>query len=379
MIYFDNSATTRISDEALDSYNLVSKDFFGNPSSLHNLGEKSAALLRQAREQIASEIGAKQTEIFFTSGGTEGDNWAIKGGALSKKKFGKHLITTQIEHPAIQNSMQQLEDLGFSVTYLPVNADAVIDVADALAAITDETTLISVMYVNNEVGSVQPIKVLNEALKAYPNILLHVDAVQAVGKVPIDLQTLDRVDMMTFSSHKFHGPRGEGFLFKRDGKRISTLMSGGGQETGQRSGTENTPAIVAMAKALRIALEDPGKKQAHLRQLTDYLRQHLQEMDKVVIFTPEESAPHILCFGIKGIRGEVLVHALEADDIYVSTTSACSSRSQAMSSTLLAMHVAADIATSAIRVSLTPYNTMEEMKTFVTSFMKIYAHFANII
>lgn len=379
MIYFDNSATTKIAAEVLETYDTVSKQLFGNPSSLHDLGEKTSALLRQARGQIADNLNVKPSEIFFTSGGTEGDNWAVKGGAVSKMDYGKHLITTSIEHPAIRESMEQLKKYGFNVTYLDVNEQGVVDVEDVMSAITDETTLISIMYVNNEIGSIQPIAELNERLKDYPNILFHVDAVQAVGKVPVNLTKLDRVDLMTFSSHKFHGPRGVGFLYKKDGKRIESLMSGGGQELGQRSGTENTPAIVAMSKAFRMALEDVDEKTKHMRKLTDYLRNELEPMENIVIFTPEESAPHILCFGIKDIRGEVVVHALENDDIYVSTTSACSSRSNTTSSTLLAMNIASNVATSAIRVSLSPDNSLKEMEGFISKFSNVYNHFQGII
>lgn len=379
MIYFDNSATTKIATEVLETYDTVSKQLFGNPSSLHDLGEKTSALLRQARGQIADNLNAKSSEIFFTSGGTEGDNWAVKGGAISKLDYGKHLITTSIEHPAIRESMEQLKRYGFDVTYLDVNDQGVVDVEDVMSAITDETTLISIMYVNNEIGSIQPIAELNERLKDYPNILFHVDAVQAVGKVSVNLSKLDRIDLMTFSSHKFHGPRGVGFLYKKDGKRIESLMSGGGQELGQRSGTENTPAIVAMSKAFRMALEDVDEKKKHMSELTDYLRKKLEPMNDVVIFTPEKSAPHILCFGIKDIRGEVVVHALENDDIYVSTTSACSSRSNTTSSTLLAMNVASNTATSAIRVSLSPDNRLKEMEDFISKFSNVYNHFQEIV
>ncbi|WP_080146197.1 cysteine desulfurase family protein [Marinilactibacillus piezotolerans] len=375
MIYFDNSATTKIDSSVLDTYNKVSKAYFGNPSSLHDLGETTTGLLTQSRKLIANLIGVKEGEIYFTSGGTEGDNWVIKGTAFEKAAYGKHLITSEIEHPAVKESIKQLQRMGWEVTYLPVDKNGVVSVKELKAALREETVLVSVMAVNNETGSIQPIDAIGTVLKDYPSVHFHVDAVQAVGKVDFRIGENSRVDMAVFSGHKFHGPRGTGFVYVKQGRKLESLMSGGGQETGQRSGTENVPGIVAMAKALKIAMEQQSEKQGKMRKLMDSLRQYLSSLDFVTIFTPEESAPHILCFGIKGIKGEVTVHALEKEGIFVSTTSACSSKKQAESSTLTAMGIPKSVAETAIRVSLTDLNTQEEMNRFVDTFNTIYQSF----
>lgn len=380
MIYFDNSATTAIEPSALDAYVQTSQGFFGNPSSLHDLGTKANSLLIQARQQIADLIHVDPAEIFFTSGGTEGDNWAVKGTAYEKRPFGKHLITTQIEHPAVLNTMAELEKQGFEVTYLPVDKHGFVDPADVQKSIRKDTILVSVMAVNNEIGSIQPIKAISKILANHPSIHFHVDGVQGIGK---DLwqQIYDpRVDLMTFSGHKFHGPRGIGFMYLKKGRKLTPLMAGGGQENNQRSGTENLPAIVAMAKALRLTLTDEdvhAKAQAKLRAT---LAEHLKATPKIQLFSGLDSnfAPHILTFAIPGVRGETIVHAFEAEDIYISTTSACSSKKQQMSGTLKAMHVPEAIATSAVRVSLDANNTADEMARFMQVFNQINASFSQL-
>lgn len=378
MIYFDNSATTKIHPEALDTYKKVSEHYFGNPSSLHELGETTSRLLNQSRKQIAELMGVKPNEISFTSGGTEGDNWIIKGTAFEKAPYGKHLITTTIEHPAVRESMKQLEKLGWEVTYLPVNEEGVISVKDLKEALRKDTVLVSVMAVNNEIGSIQPIEEIGEVLKDYPSVHFHVDAVQAIGKVDLPLGPDSRVDMAVFSGHKFHAPRGVGFVYVKEGRQLSPLLSGGGQETGKRSGTENLPAIVAMAKALRLVLNEQKEKREQQHQLTDKLQTRLASMSQVTIFTPKQRASHILCFGIQGIRGEVTVHALEKEGIFISTTSACSSRSGTESSTLLAMNIPKEVAETAVRVSLSEHNTEEEMNQFIAKLEKVYKQFAQL-
>lgn len=377
-IYFDNSATTKISSEVLQTYVKVSENYFGNPSSLHGLGETSSHLLAQSRKQVADLMGVDSREIYFTSGGTEGDNWVIKGTAIEKRRYGNHLITTAVEHPAVRETMEQLENLGWDVTYLPVNEEGIVSVVDLKQAIRKDTVLISVMAVNNETGSIQPIDEIGKLLKEYPSIHFHVDAVQAIGKMDLHLGLESRIDMAVFSGHKFHAPRGVGFVYVKKGRQLAPLLSGGGQETNRRSGTENLPAIAAMAKALRLLLDQAEQKQQKISQLLLSLRKELQPLKHVTIFTPEQSAPHILCFGIKGIRGEVTVHALEENGIFVSTTSACSSRNGTESSTLLAMKVAKENAETAIRVSLSENNTEEEMKTFVQQFKNVYQKFQKL-
>src|SRR5690625_4861078 len=252
MIYFDNSATTKIEPSVLESYTKVSENYYGNPSSLHHLGHVTSRLLDESRKQIAATLGVSPSEILFTSGGTEGDNWAIKGTALEKKRFGKHIITSTVEHPAVYESMKQLEALGWEVTYLPVNGAGVISVPDLKNALRDDTVLVSIMAVNNEVGSIQPIKEIGEVLMDYPDVHFHVDAVQALGLVDLELGKNSRVDIAVFSGHKFRAPRGIGFIYLKEGRQLAPLLTGGGQEKGSRSGTENLPGIAAMSRAVRI-------------------------------------------------------------------------------------------------------------------------------
>ena len=380
MIYFDNSATTQVDKTVLETYQKVSNQIWGNPSSLHNMGETAFNLLEQSRKQIADLLNVQPHEIFFTSGGTEGDNWVIKGTAIEKRAYGKHLITTTVEHPAVQNTMAQLEQLGFDVTYLPVDDEGRISIQDLKDAIRPDTILVSIMAVNNEIGTVQPLTEVAEVLKDYPKIHFHVDAVQGIGKGIQSAIMNDRVDFVTFSGHKFHAPRGVGFIYARQGRRIAPLMTGGGQEKNLRSGTENLPAIVAMAKALRLLLTDEKQKVAHQAQVKQAIYGHVTSFDKVVAFSKCDAgfAPHILCFAIKGVRGETIVHAFESHDIYISTTSACSSKKQQASSTLTAMNVDQQISTSAVRVSLDSANTMEEAERFNKVFDQLYQDFSKI-
>lgn len=380
MIYFDNSATTQVAPAVLDTYTKVSQQVWGNPSSLHNFGETAYHLLEQSRKQIADLLGVQSNEILFTSGGTEGDNWVVKGTALEKRAFGKHLITTAVEHPAIQNSMEQLRDLGFEITYLPVDQEGRINVADLKAAIRPDTILVSTMAVNNEIGTIQPLAEVAALLKQYPRIHFHIDAVQGIGKGIQDLIMNDRVDFITFSGHKFHAPRGIGFIYARQGRKLAPLMSGGGQESNRRSGTENLPAIAAMAKALRLLLSDESENVARERAIKQRIYEHIRQFAKVTIFSQPTTAfaPHILCFTINGVRGETIVHAFEDQGIYISTTSACSSKKHLASSTLTAMHVPEDVATSAVRISLDENNTLAEADQFNQTFDQLYQKFSKI-
>ncbi|MFL2098137.1 cysteine desulfurase family protein [Marinilactibacillus psychrotolerans] len=376
MIYLDNSATTKIDSSVLETFNRVNKLYFGNPSSLHELGETTTGLLTQSRRLIAETMGVQSEEIFFTSGGTEGDNWVVKGTALEKIHFGKHLITSEIEHPAVLESIKQLENLGWEVTYLPVDSRGIISVENLKRALREDTVLVSVMAVNNETGSIQPVEKIGEILKDYPSIHFHVDAVQAVGKIDLKLGEQSRIDMAVFSGHKFHGPKSTGFVYVKKGRKLAPLLSGGGQEAGRRSGTENVPGIVAMAKALKITSEKQIKIQS---KLTIELEEYLDKKKNIEIFSPKYRAPHILCFGIKGIKGEVLVHALEKKGVFVSTTSACSSKKKTESSTLLAMGIPKITAETAIRVSLSEENTQEELEKFIKIFDEIYHSFKVIL
>lgn len=379
MIYFDNSATTPIFPQSLDAYIKTSQRIIGNPSSLHDLGNQANRLLQQARKQIAELITVTPDEIYFTSGGTEGDNWVLKGTMIEKREYGNHMIISGIEHPAVSETAEQLKSLGVEVSIAPVNNQGFVIVDELKKLIRKDTVLVSIMAVNNEIGSIQPILEISELLKEYPKIHFHVDAVQAIGKVSLSEWLTERVDFATFSAHKFHGPRGIGFIYWKKGRRLSPLLNGGGQEKNQRSGTENVPAIVAMAKALRIALDRKLQKPDHTKHLKEALINALKAYEKVTIFSEgEDYAPHILCFSLKGIRGEVLVHALEEKQIFISTTSACSSRKHLASSTLHAMHVPDDLATSAVRISLDESNSMAEVEQFMIIFKQLYKKFSTI-
>ena len=373
MIYFDNAATTKPFGEVLASYTEVASKIWGNPSSLHRLGSQATRVLDASRNQIADLLGKEADEIFFTSGGTEADNWALKGVAFEKKLYGNHIIVSDIEHPAIKESAAWLEKQGFEVDYAPVSKEGFLDLEAFKALIRPETILVSVMAVNNEVGAIQPIPEISEILKDYPTISFHVDAVQAIGKIPTADFLRERVDFASFSSHKFHGVRGVGILYVKKGKKISPLLTGGGQEGDMRSTTENLAGIAATAKALRLSLEGMEEKNARIYKMKELLRGELAKFSDVVLFSDDEGfAPNILTFGIKGVRGEVTVHAFEEYDIFISTTSACSSKAGKPAGTLLSMGVSPQLATSAVRISLDSDNDMGQIEQFMTTFRLIY-------
>ncbi|WP_042459725.1 cysteine desulfurase family protein [Neobacillus dielmonensis] len=370
MIYFDNSATTKPYREVLDSYVKVAGEYYGNPSSLHSYGGQAEKLLSHAREQIAKLLGVKASEIYFTSGGTESNNLAIKGTALTYHNRGRHIITTSVEHPSVSDAMEQLELQGFEITYLPVDEAGRISVSAVERAIRKDTILVSVMHVNNEVGTIQPIKEIGTMLSRYPSILYHVDAVQAVGKVPIHIAE-NHIDLLSISGHKFHGLKGTGALFLREGVRLTPLFNGGQQEKNIRSGTENVPGVVAMAKALRLTMNKSETGIAEMRNIQRLLRSGLSCIEDIQINTPiENAAPHILNFSLRGIRSEVFIHSLEQQGIYVSTTSACSSKRKSASKTLLAMGVSEELAESGIRISLSLENNEDEARIVLEAIKK---------
>ena len=373
MIYFDNSATTKPYPEALATYTEVATRIWGNPSSLHNLGSQATRILEASRKQIAELIGKNAEEIYFTSGGTEGDNWILKGVAFEKAPYGKHIIVSDIEHPAIKESAAWLKTQGFEVDYAPVDARGFVKV-DALAnLLRPDTTLVSVMAVNNEIGSIQPIHDIAALLADRPTISFHVDAVQALAKVATEVYLPERVDFATFSSHKFHGLRGVGFVYIKEGKKITPLLTGGGQEKEMRSTTENVAGIAATAKALRLAMENQEAFASKTQQMKEVIRKELANYPDVTVFSGEDHfAPHILTFGIKGVRGEIVVHAFEEFDIYISTTSACSSKAGKPAGTLIAMGVDKSIAQTAVRLSLDIENDMSQVEQFLTKFKLIY-------
>ncbi|MBC1674134.1 cysteine desulfurase [Listeria welshimeri] len=378
MIYFDNSATTKPNDAVLETYTKVASNYFANPSSLHRFGAKSKELLDTSRKQIATVLGVLSEEIIFTSGGSEGNNLAIKGLAYSYKNRGNHIITSRIEHPSVRMVMEELESNGFRVTYLQVNKNGVIDLEELKAALTKETILISIMGVNNEVGSIQPLQEIGETIANREHTFFHVDFVQGIGKVPLEIGQM-AIDLLTFSGHKFHALRGTGVLFKKKNVHLHPEILGGGQEMGYRSGTENLAGGVALAKALRLALENE-QNTSELIEIRDYLLSEIAYMPDMTVHTKKSvAAPHIICFSAKGHRGEVLVHALEKEDIYISTTSACSSKQKLASSTLKAMGVTDEEATGAVRVSLSYENRLSEAKIFIQKLQEIIENLNKVV
>ncbi|MFZ5942814.1 MAG: cysteine desulfurase family protein [Bacillota bacterium] len=379
MLYLDNCATTPIHPQVLKVMTDVLEKHFGNPSSLHKIGLEAERLLRRSRQIAASTLGVGENEIIFTSGGTEGDNLAIKGTAFAYQNRGQHIITTKIEHPAVIAACRQLENMGFSVTYLEVNNWGLININELVNSIRNDTILVSVMHVNNEVGSIQPLDKIGRILRNYPKIIFHADGVQGFAKVPLKLKDWG-VDIYTISGHKINGPKGVGAVYVRDGVKPIPLLAGGGQEGGLRSGTENLPGIVGFAKSCQIAREifvENGGKIIQLRKkCINLLRQNIQE---IIINSPEDKgSPYILNVSIPGLKGEVLVHALEEQGVFVSTGSACSSKKDFTSPVLNAMGIDRNISSGSIRVSFS-YDTEENhIDYFVKSLGKVYSELKNV-
>lgn len=377
MIYFDNSATTKPYPEVIESFAKVAGEYFGNPSSLHGLGASSERLLQKARKQIADLLNAMPSEIVFTSGGTEGNNLAIKGAVHAAARNGNHIITTEMEHASVLETCRALEQEGFEVTYLPVTKDGSIVLSDLIQAIREDTILVSIMHVNNEIGSIQPIEEIGRYLADFPKIMFHVDHVQGIGKVPLDFNQ-SHIDLCTMSGHKFHGLKGTGILYVRSHVKLRPLFTGGNQESKLRSGTENVAGIVAMAKALRMTL-NKQKQASDIAGIRDYLMNELKKIDGVKINSPESGAPHIVNFSIPGIKSEVFIHALEESGIFASTTSACSSKNKAISETVLAMFDDLSRAESVIRISTSYENNLEEAKAVIQAVIEKMAKLQKVM
>lgn len=353
-IYLDNASTTYVSNEVLNEMLPCFNSLYGNPGSLHSFGRDAMAIVDRARDRVREAINAsKANEIYFTSGGTESDNWAIRGIAHAYANKGKHIITSQIEHHAVLHACEQLEKEGFEVTYLPVDSTGLVSIPDLLHAIRkDETILISIMTVNNEVGTIQNIKTIAKIAHDY-NILFHTDAVQAIGNVKIDVQDMD-IDLMSMSSHKIHGPKGVGALYIKNGVRIEPLLFGGSsQERGKRAGTENVPGIAGFGKAIEIATKNYLINNKKLHTIRTYFLEKLSE--KVQYFQvnghPQQKSNAILNISFYGIEGESILMLLDLAGIAVSTASACTSKSLLPSHVLKAMGIPDDIAQSSIRIS----------------------------
>ena len=362
-VYLDNSATTRCFDQVAALITQIMCEDYGNPSSLHRKGVQAEKYIRYAKDVIARNLKVNEKEIFFTSGGTESDNLAIRGGAYANCRSGRHLITTQIEHPAVLQTMKHLEEEGFRVTYLPVDAKGCIRLEDLERAITGETILVSIMHTNNEVGSLQPVAQAGALIKRMnPKILFHVDAVQGYGKFKIYPKKM-KIDLLSVSAHKIHGPKGVGFLYVDEKVKIKPIVFGGGQQGGIRSGTENVPGIAGMAKAVEMIYGNLDQEIEKLYIIKKAFVDGMRKLDDVVVngCPDENGAPHVVSVSIRGVRSEVLLHALEDKGIYVSAGSACSAHKPQPSATLRAMGIPQDLLGSTIRFSFSVFTTMEEI------------------
>ncbi|MCM3062111.1 cysteine desulfurase family protein [Bacillus altitudinis] len=368
MIYLDNSATTKPYPEVLQVHQQVSERFFGNPSSLHQLGIDASRLLSETRKQILHYTGFTQYEIIFTSGATEANNIAIKGAALAKMNRGRHIVTTAIEHPSVIESFEQLKTLfGFDISYIQVNEQGRADMTHLKEVLRPDTVLVSLMHVNNETGVIQPIEEASSIIRKYAKeAIFHVDGVQGIGKVPLPKE-MD-IDLLTMSGHKIHGLKGTGALFLKKEIVLAPFITGGEQELGLRSGTENPAGAVSLAKAIKQSFEYLNKHHDEMIALKTELEQQLGKIEGVVINTPlTHSAPHIVNFSVPGIQIEVLLHMLEKEGIYVSTTSACSAKKKEPSRVLLAMGKSEEAAKSSMRISLTYGQGPELAPQIITS------------
>lgn len=367
-VYLDNSATTKVFPEVAELMMKIMCEDYGNPSSLHMKGVQAEQYVRDAKETLARIMKVSEKDILFTSGGTESDNLALVGCAMANRRRGNHLITTRIEHPAVLQTMRYLETQGFRVTYLPVGRDGLVRVEDVKNALTADTILVSVMHTNNEIGAVQPIAEIGATLKQFnPNILFHVDAVQGFGKAKIYPKKMN-IDLLSASSHKIHGPKGMGLLYVNDKVKLQPIIYGGGQQQNLRSGTENVPGIMGMARAAELLNNRLDRDIDYLHGLKRHFIEGVRKMENVQVNgLPEEdefgetTAPHIVSVSFRGVRSEVLLHTLEEQGIYVSAGSACSARKPQPSVTLKAVGVEKALLESTVRFSFSIFTTMEEI------------------
>lgn len=365
-IYADNAATTKMSDVAVKAMLPYLQEIYANASSLHLLGQRSAAALFSARQQVAQVLNCAPKEVFFTSGGSEADNQALISAAALGQKQGKcHIVSTAMEHHAILHTLEALQAEGFTVTLLRPQADGIVTATQVAEAITDTTCLVSVMYANNETGAIQPIREIG-ALCRKRGVLFHTDAVQAAGHLTIDVQR-DNIDMLSLSAHKFHGPKGIGLLFAKSNLQLTSLISGGGQERGKRAGTENLPGIIGLAAALKDAQENMQQNTAYITGLRDALRNGLDKIDGAGFNGSREYClPGTVNYSFQGVNGEALLSLLSNEGICCSSGSACSAGSLEPSHVLLALGLSHETAQSALRFSLCEYNTMDEVQTIIT-------------
>lgn len=364
--YLDNAATTKPFDSVKNKMIETLEESYGNPSSLHSKGVEAEQYIKEAKKVIASNLKVGEKEIIFTSGGTESNNMALIGAVLANRRAGKHIITTKIEHPSVHNPLIYLENNGFTITYLNVDGNGCVKIEELLDAITDETILVSIMYVNNEMGAVEDIEGIAKAIKEKKkDILFHVDAIQAYGKYRIYPKRMG-IDMMSVSAHKIHGPKGIGFLYIKDKVKIKPIIYGGEQQKGMRSGTENVPGIAGMGQAVKEIYSNHEETVERLYELKRYFVEEVSKIDEVKVngldgLEIKDTAPHVISVSFAGIRSEVLLHSLAEKGVYVSAGSACASNHPQISGTLKAIGVRNDLLDSTLRFSLSVFTTKEEL------------------
>lgn len=371
--YLDNSATTRCFDEVKDIIVKTLTEDYGNPSSMHTLGLRAERYVKESKSIIAGNLKVNEKEIFFTSGGTESNNLAISGAAFANKRAGMDIITTSVEHPSVTNVMKFLEEHGFNVTYLPVDENGIVDLEALKKALTKETILVSTMYVNNEIGALQPVDKIAEIVKSNnPNTIYHVDAIQAYGKYRI-FPKRQNIDMLSISGHKIHGPKGVGILYINEKIKVAPMILGGGQQKGMRSGTENVPGEAAIGEAVRISYENLDQKIDNLFRLKEYFVKELENIEGTHIngLTGRDSAPHIVSVSFSDVKSEVLLHELESKSIYVSAGSACAAKKTSVSPTLKAIKAKKEYLDSTVRFSFSCDTTKEELEYCIEQLKEI--------
>lgn len=368
MVYLDYSATTNTNEEVLDTFIKCSKEFIGNPNSLHSLGIKSKNMIESASKQIANLLNININEIIYTSGASESNNLAIKGICERYKNRGKHIITTPLEHSSIYGPLKYLEENGYKIDYVKIDSNGIVDLENLKELMTDETILVSICAVNSEIGILQPVNEIAEIVKKYPKCFFHSDMTQAIGKINVDISN---IDLISFSAHKFYGIKGIGCLIKKEKIELTPLIHGGKSTTIYRSGTPCLPLIVSISKSLRLALTNIETKQEYVKKLNNYLKEQLNNYDKVVINSNEYSIPHILNISVLGVKPETFQHALESREVYISTQSACSD-SSSKSKAVFALTNNIELAQSSIRISLSHLTTKEEIDLFMDAFDACY-------
>ncbi|WP_075620073.1 cysteine desulfurase family protein [Paenisporosarcina indica] len=370
MYYFDHSATTKPHKEVLDTFVKVNESFFANPASLHEMGVDAHTLLSRARKQVADMLGTEDNKVIFTSGGTESNHFAIHGLAKKVQSRGKHIITSSIEHPSVIESMKQLELQGFEVEYLPVDKKGIISIEELQARLRKDTILVSIMHINNELGSIQPIEEISRLVHQNSRAIVHVDAVQSFGKYPVSFPLLG-ADVLTLTGHKFNGLKGTGIVAWKDHVSFEPTIVGGGQEFGLRSGTVPVAQAVAFAKAMRLAFENQPIMLNKYEQWNTRLRQMMSQLRDVQVLSDFGAASHILTISVRNLKGEVLVNALQSKDIIVSTSSACSSKQTKISHVIQAIGVSDDYKKGVIRISLGTSNDDQQIDYFIEHFSAI--------